>query len=403
MNATHRWNVKSGATRSGKTYMDYFVIPKRIRNCSGKGLICIIGNTQGTIQRNVIDPMRNIWGDYFVGNPNTSSNTIKLFGKKVYIFGADNKTAVKKIQGSSIEYAYGDEVTTWNEEVFQMLKTRLDKPNACFDGTCNPANPQHWFKKFIDSDADVYSQSYCLDDNPFNSKEFADNLKRELSGTVYYERYVSGKWVAAQGIIYQQYAANPSAYDVPTAIIDRNKIIHINIGVDFGGTSSGTAFVATAITEGYDNVIALKSRKHKTMLDPEHLNKLFVEFVKEVLDEFGRVDTAYCDSAEPILIRGLKMAASDEGLPITVRGALKSAIIGRIRLTSHLISQNRLFLTDECNTLREALSEALWNDKITEDERLDNGTTDIDTLDAFEYSFEADRRRLMANSYITVE
>lgn len=48
-NATHRWNVKTGATRSGKTYMDYFVIPKRIMACTGSGLITIIGNTQGTL------------------------------------------------------------------------------------------------------------------------------------------------------------------------------------------------------------------------------------------------------------------------------------------------------------------------------------------------------------------
>lgn len=399
MKATHRWNVKSGATRSGKTYMDYFVIPKRIRKCTGRGLICIIGNTQGTLIRNVIDPMRAIWGDVLVGTPNTSASTIKLFGKKCYLLGADNKASVKRLQGAGIEYAYGDEITTWNEEVFQMLKSRLDKPNSCFDGTCNPANPSHWFKKFIDSDADVYNQAYCLDDNPFNTKEFSDNLKKELSGTVYYERFISGKWVAAQGIIYQQYATAPTAFDISSRTIDRNKFISINIGVDFGGTSSGTTFVATAITEGYERLIALKSRKHKITLDPQHLNNLFISFVKEVLDEFGRADNAYCDNAEPILIKGLKMAASAAELPTTVRSAAKTAINGRIRLTSQLMSQNRLFLADDCNTLREALSEALWNDKKTEDERLDDGTTDIDTLDAFEYSFESDRKRLMSSSY----
>ena len=32
----HRWNVKTGATRSGKTWLDYYVIPKRIRAVDGK-------------------------------------------------------------------------------------------------------------------------------------------------------------------------------------------------------------------------------------------------------------------------------------------------------------------------------------------------------------------------------
>ena len=66
-NATHRWNFKTGATRSGKTHMDYYVIPKRIRNCTGNGLIVLIGNTQGTLERNIFEPMRSMFGDTLVG------------------------------------------------------------------------------------------------------------------------------------------------------------------------------------------------------------------------------------------------------------------------------------------------------------------------------------------------
>lgn len=62
-NANCRWNVKSGATRSGKTYLDYYLIPKRIRAVRGKdGLIMILGNTKSTLQRNIIEPLQNIWG-----------------------------------------------------------------------------------------------------------------------------------------------------------------------------------------------------------------------------------------------------------------------------------------------------------------------------------------------------
>ena len=395
MNATHRWNIKTGATRSGKTYMDYFVIPKRIRNCTGHGLICIIGNNRGTIVRNILEPMRTIWGDQFVGVPKSSSNSVRLFGKTVFLFGADNKASVKKLQGAGIEYCYGDEITTWNEDLFAMLKTRLDKPNSIFDGTCNPDNPGHWFKKFLDSDADIYSQSYTIDDNPALAEETVKSLKRELAGTVYYDRFILGKWVAAQGVIYQQYAADPSAYDMISANVDQTDLMAVNIGVDFGGTKSGTAFVATGITSGYGSVIGLLSRRVTATLDPPHLNRAFVDFVIEVVDTFGRADAAYCDNAEPILIRGLKNAAIDASLPCVVREAAKTSINGRIRLTSGLISQNRLRICEGCETLRKALSEALWNGKSQIDERLDDGTTDVDTLDAFEYSIERDRNRLM--------
>ena len=94
MNATHRWNVKTGATRSGKTYMDYFVIPKRIRAVAGKeGLIVILGHTKGTLQRNIIEPLQSIWGTELVSDIR-SDNTATLFGEKVYCLGAEKISRV---------------------------------------------------------------------------------------------------------------------------------------------------------------------------------------------------------------------------------------------------------------------------------------------------------------------
>ena len=394
MKEGHRWNIKTGATRSGKTYMDYFVIPMRIRACTGSGLIVLMGNTTGTLTRNIIDPMRSIWGDTLVGRFSSQRGTIRLFGRDCYLLGADNKTAVKRVQGSGWEYGYGDEMTTWNEDVFNMVKSRLDKPNSRFDGTCNPDNPNHFIKKFIDSDADVFCQAYTIDDNPFLTEYFRTELKKEYAGTVYYERFIMGKWVAAQGVIYQQFAADPHSFDV--AAVDPSALALVNIGLDFGGTESGTSLVATGITHGYGQVIALKSRRFTITLDPFHLNKVFIEFVKEILETYRRVDTAYCDSAESILIKGIKGAVAKEGLPVIVRNALKTSINGRIRLTSQLMSTGRLKLrADGCETLRTAFCEALWNDKKQEDERLDDGSTDIDTLDAFEYSIEKERKKLI--------
>jgi PBSX family phage terminase large subunit len=204
LGCSHRWNIKEGAVRSGKTYMDYFLIPKRIRECKGDGLIVILGNTQGTIARNVLDPMRAMWGDKFVGRP-SNDNTVRLFGKRAYVLGADKVSQVSKIQGAGFEYAYGDEITTWQKSFFEMLKSRLDKPNSKFDGTCNPDNPNHWFKRFLDSDADILRQKYTIDDNPFLAPEFVANLKQEYSGTVYYQRFILGEWCAAEGAVYDLY------------------------------------------------------------------------------------------------------------------------------------------------------------------------------------------------------
>lgn len=205
-NATHRWNVKTGATRSGKTWLDVaYVIPMRILAVKGKpGLTVFLGNTKGTLQRNVIEPLQEIFGTRRVGSIR-SDNTAMIFGEKVYCLGADNKKHVDRIRGASIKYCYGDEVVTWNKEVFDMLKSRLDKPYSMFDGTCNPEGPSHWFKQFLDGDADIYQQHYTLDDNPFLPPAFVEALKKEYAGTVYYQRYILGEWARAEGVIYPMY------------------------------------------------------------------------------------------------------------------------------------------------------------------------------------------------------
>lgn len=202
-NCNHRWNVKTGATGSGKSFVDMAAtIPKRINACKGEGLIVLMGNTRGTLDRNILEPMREIWPGC-VGNIR-SDNTVMMFGKKCYALGADNKKHVARIQGATFEYVYGDEVTTWSEDVFQMLKSRLRCEHSHFDGTCNPDNPGHWFKAFLESDADIYQQSYVIDDGVLPAEVVAQ-LKTEYAGTIYYDRFILGLWAAATGVIYPMY------------------------------------------------------------------------------------------------------------------------------------------------------------------------------------------------------
>ena len=213
---THRWNFKGGATRSGKTYLDFrWIIPIRIRERIGKdGLAVILGVTKSTIERNVLEPMRNLYGDMLVGTL-SSDNTAWIFGEKCYCLGAEKVSQVSKIRGASIKYCYGDEVADWSEEVFALLKSRLDKEYSCFDGTFNPQYPDHWLKKFLDSNADIFSQTYTIDDNPFLPESFKENLKKEYEGTVYYDRYILGLWVRAEGLVYPMFGDDCITQEIP--------------------------------------------------------------------------------------------------------------------------------------------------------------------------------------------
>ena len=206
--ANHRWNFKGGATRSGKTYLDFkWIIPMRIRERVGMdGLSVILGVTKSTIERNVLEPMRNIYGDELVGVI-SSDNTARIFGEKCYCLGAEKISQVSKLRGASFKYCYGDEVADWSEDVFTLLKSRLDKDYSCFDGTFNPQHPDHWLKQFLDSDADIFSQTYTIDDNPFLPEAFKENLKREYAGTVFYDRYILGLWTRAEGLVYPMFSS----------------------------------------------------------------------------------------------------------------------------------------------------------------------------------------------------
>lgn len=390
-NANHRWNIKVGATRSGKTYLDYFVIPKRIRRVAGlPGLVVILGNTKGTLQRNIIEPLQTMYGTALVSDIR-SDNTANLFGEKCYCLGADKVNQVNRIRGSSIKYCYGDEMATWHEDVFTMLKSRLDKPYSKFDGTLNPENPQHWVKRFLDSDADIYQQKYTLDDNPTLDKSFVENLKREYSGTVYYDRYILGLWTAAEGAIYRHVADAPQEYIITTV----PPIMFATIGVDFGGNGSATAFNCTGYTTGLEEIITLKEYYRKGIMSPAELERDFISFVQACKLRF-QVSDAYCDSAEQTLIQGLKTACAKAGVPINIHNARKGEINDRIRFFCRLQAMHRHKFMPECTHTLEAFRTAVWDAKyITKDVRLDDGTYNVDSLDAQEYAVEPYMRQML--------
>lgn len=423
--ATHRWNIKSGAVRSGKSYVDTaFVVPFRIRERVGKpGLNVILGVSKESIERNVLQPMREIYTEKLIGQIN-NRNIARICGEEVYCLGAEKVSQVAKIQGASIKYCYGDEVAKWNKEVFQMLKSRLDKPYSCFDGSCNPEHPTHWLKEFLDNEElDIYLQRYTIFDNPFLPPEFVEQLCKEYEGTIYYDRLIQGLWKRAEGAIYKRFADNPGAYrcEVLEDFTDnpeckqfkKEDIVSIEIGLDFGGNQSGHSFVARGYTDDFRDVVALMSKRimakdENEDIDSNALDRLFCEFVQEVIDKYGvitrhgdyieycNIESVYYDNAETVLGNSIRNAVEKQFPWIVVRPAKKKTILDRIRCTVRLMGAGRFWITDDCKSLETAFSDAVWDKNVKDkDERLDDGSTDIDSLDAFEYTIERDMKDLI--------
>ena len=425
VNSTHRWNLKSGAVRSGKSYVDTaFVIPFRIRERTGKkGLNVILGVSKESIERNVLQPMREIYTEALISNIN-SRNIARICGEDVYCLGAEKVSQVAKIQGSSIKYCYGDEVAKWNKEVFQMLKSRLDKPYSCFDGSFNPEHPTHWLKDFMDTpDLDIYLQQYTIFDNPFLPEDFVRQLCKEYAGTIYYDRLILGLWKRAEGAIYKKFADNPEIFkcDIVENVaagsdriqFRKKEIVSIELAIDFGGNRSGHAFVARGYTDDYQSVIVLKSKRvmakdENEDIDSNKLDSLFCEFVQDVIDKYSvydkrgevlvycNVESVFWDNAETVLGNSIRNAVEKRFPWISVRPAIKKTVNDRIRCTVRLMGAGRFFITDDCESLETALCDAVWDCAVKDkDERLDDGSTDIDSLDAFEYTIERDMKYLI--------
>ena len=155
---------------------------------------------------------------------------------------------------------------------------------------------------------------------------------------------------------------------------------------------SAWAFTLTGFTPGMERVIALDeyyhSNKKDGVLSPKQVEDAFVDFVRRAKVRYA-VYEARCDSAEQTLIQGLTIAAARAGLGIEVRNAVKGPIHDRIAFYNSLMAQGRFFVCARCTNTIRALKEAVYDPKKPlEDERLDNGSTNIDSLDSMEYTTE---------------
>lgn len=353
-NCKHRWNFKIGATGSGKSWLDYaVVIPKRLFALRGEGAAVMLGNTQGTLSRNVLDPMREIWGSALVGTIG-SDNTANLFGKKVHILGADNRKHVARLQGMTIEYAYGDEVTTWHEEVFQMLKSRLRCRHSFFDGTANPESPYHFLKAFLESKADVYCQTSTIDDNPFLPPEFVENLKQEYAGTVYYDRFVLGRWAAAGGLVYPFFSADDPRYVVDGFAPKHGSGGRYFVSIDYGtynpcsmGLWCVAGGVATRFRESYYD--GRKNGRQRT--DEEHHAEL------ERLTSGIPVDSIIIDPSAASFIETIRRHGR-----YRVRQA-ENDVLNGIRVTACLLSAGKMQIDRSCKDSLREFGSYRWDEK----------------------------------------
>lgn len=385
-----RINILEGSVRSGKTWVTLVLWAFWVATMPKDGAYLMVAKTLTSLRRNCLDLLEKL-----VGRKNFTYSIPKkearLFGRLVYLEGVNDARAESKIRGMTLQGVLCDELTLFTEDFFTMLLSRLSMPGAKLFGSTNPDNPHHWLmEKYIkrQDELDMLVMKFLIDDNIALDPEYVTQLKKEYVG-VYYRRFILGQWVAAEGAIYPRFAddAEPFLLDTPPAIQ------YAVIGVDFGGTGSAHSFTLTGFTPGMREVVVLDDFYHNNkangVLSPKEVEDAFVDFVRRAKAKY-RVYEAYCDSAEQTLIQGLRVAAAKAGLGINVRNARKGPINDRITFYNSLIAQGRFWICQHCGATIAALSEAVYDSKTpTKDARLDDGTTNIDSLDSLEYSTES--------------
>lgn len=357
-NANHRWNVACGAVRSGKSYCQIsYCIPYRLLERKGRrGLRVILGATRENIERNVLQPLRDIYGDS-AATGITSNNFTRIFGEKVYCIGADNVRQVAKIRGSEIAYCAIDEATDINPEVFEMLKSRLSLPWSCCDITTNPSSPGHWFKKFIDSSkdgVDIYCQNYTIYDNPFLPHDYVKALEAEYFGTVYFDRYILGKWTLAEGLVYPNYEK---------AVVEASSLVSVEfydqwvLSVDYG-TQNATA----ALLFGRRGNSWVLFREYRYSGRDTGRQKTDAEYVEDMLRLVHDIPCPEGDAIEVII--DPSAASFIEAMRRTGRFKVRKAdndVLNGIRCTAVAMSNGKLYISNSCEGTIKELQGYVWD------------------------------------------
>lgn len=200
-----KYTLLEGSVRSSKTWaVDAKLI---LRLCSydvpGKRVIC--GATKQTVYKNMLLDIFSIVGKNNYSY-NRASGELWLFGVQWFIIGARDEASYKNILGMTIGIAICDEWTEFPRSFTMQLFMRLSPKGARLYATTNPGTPQHYlFTEVLHNESfapDIEVIHFTLEDNPNIDADTKRQIVASQKG-VYYQRYILGLWVVAEGAIYK--------------------------------------------------------------------------------------------------------------------------------------------------------------------------------------------------------
>ena len=353
------------------------------------GDLCMMGRTTATLQRNVLNDLFDIVGPTNYKWVNRQQGELKIFGRRVYCFGANNEDAESKIRGATFAGSYCDEVTLYPQSVFNQLMARMSVPGAqCFCNT-NPDNPYHWFyTEYIMNDAITDKQvwRFLMEDNMSLDPDYVASLKQMYRG-VWYDRMIRGEWVAAEGRVYDMF--EPDKHMILTKMVlepDNRKMTPIGVKY-FVGCDYGTASVMSwGLYAKLANGLVLKVKEFYYDAVVKGVQKTDSEFASEFQVWLGRLTpwAVYCDPSAAswkleLRQRGYRVLDADND------------VLNGIRYVSSQLSLGNYLVDLSCVETRKEYLSYVW-DQTAQERGLDK------PLKAHDHTCDTDRYALYTES-----
>ena len=198
-----------GAVRSGKTLCMgiSFILWAFYQFQDQSFAFC--GKTIRSLKRNLITPVLPVLKELgFQCRMHHTENCLRVIFQgrinRFYLFGGKDEGAAAMIQGMSLAGVMLDEAALMPRSFVEQALARCSAEDAKFWFNCNPEHPQHWFYQEWILKAEQKQALYLhftMEDNPSLSPKVRRRYHDLYSGT-FYERFVLGKWVSVQGLVY---------------------------------------------------------------------------------------------------------------------------------------------------------------------------------------------------------
>lgn len=374
--------IADGSIRSGKTVsLSLSFVLWGMARFNGQNF-ALCGKTIASLRRNVVGVLKQmLTARGYTAAERRGDNLLIVTRGTVtnyyYLFGGKDEGSQDLIQGITLAGALFDEVALMPESFVNQATARCSVDGSKFWFNCNPEGPEHWFYKSWILQARAKNLLYLhftMDDNLSLSEPIKARYRAQYTG-VFYERYIRGRWVVAEGLVYPFVAANPDAYLLrgPTAGMDGRFFVSIDYGTH-NPCSMGLWCVqanrAVRIKESYYNSREVQHQR----TDEEHYAALEEltrgYYVQEVV-----VDPSAASFIETIRRHGRYM----------VQAAANDVLDG-IRVTASLLQAGRVQIHESCTDALREFKTYCWDDKAPQDAVIKENDHAMDDIRYFCYT-----------------